>query len=126
MGKNYYEARTDRIILFDDFVWGTPKVLTFPTKVKDLVLPYRGSRIWANVPQPGMMFLNRFAIDDQELLVERVTDAYIFAGNTFQTSVSMPTVHPHSTLEVEVSYSGLLPPSYKFSDTYDWVLAIRH
>jgi hypothetical protein len=123
MGETFYDRETDRIIFFDNFVWGTPKILEIPTRIEGLRERYRGNRIRANAPEPGMLFIGQIAIDGEDILVEAI-DAFMFAPTTFIGTVEIPTINPNSTIEVEVTYSGILPPQYVHNQKYDWVLAI--
>lgn len=100
-------------------VWGTANGWT---AFKNPQVPFRAERVFVNVNYPGVAYLENIQAANVNAQIGSVADAFSFSPLAVGTKLSLPTLPPQNTMQVQGTWTTFIPPAYQSGTNY--VLAI--
>jgi hypothetical protein len=90
-------------------VWGTANGWT---AFKNPQVPFRAERVFVNVNFPGVAYLENIQAANVNAQIGSTADAFSFSPLAVGTKLSLPTLPPQNTMQVQGTWTTFIPPAF--------------
>jgi hypothetical protein len=91
-------------------IWGTANGWT---AFKNPQVPFRAERVFVNVNFPGVAYLENIQAANVNAQIGSTADAFSFSPLAVGTKLSLPTLPPQNTMQVQGTWTTFIPPAFQ-------------
>jgi len=96
-------------------VWGTANGWT---AFKNPQVPFRAERVFVNVNFPGVAYLENIQAANVNAQIGSTADAFSFSPLAVGTKLSLPTLPPQNTMQVQGTWTTFIPPAFQSGQSF--------
>ncbi len=88
------------------------------TAFKNPQVPFRAERVFVNVNFPGVAYLENIQAANVNAQIGSTADAFSFSPLAVGTKLSLPTLPPQNTMQVQGTWTTFIPPAFQSGTSF--------